>query len=57
MDIRATLHKFKNQATEATADNIMNTSHLSYLHTAQDILKQIEATQTDAIAQASDNVC
>ena len=32
----------------------MSTSHLSYLHTAQDILKQIEATQTEAIAQASD---
>ena len=54
METRITFYKFKNQATEATADNIMNTSHLSYLHTAQDILKQIEATQTDAIAQASD---
>ena len=32
----------------------MSTSHLSYLHTAQEILKQIEATQTAAIAEASD---
>ena len=32
----------------------MSISYLRYLHTAQDILKQIEATQTDAIAQASD---
>ena len=33
---------------------IMSISYLRYLQTAQDILKQIEATQTDAIAQASD---
>ena len=32
----------------------MSISYLCYLHTAQDILKQIEATQTDAIAQASE---
>ena len=32
----------------------MSISYLRYLHTAQDILKQIEATQTDAIAKASD---
>ena len=32
----------------------MSTSHLRYLHIAQDVLKQIEATQTDAIAQASE---
>ena len=55
MDLEATPLKFRNQAIEVTANNnIMSTSHLSYLHTAQDILKQIETTQTDAIAQASD---
>ena len=32
----------------------MSISYLRYLHTAQDILKQIEATQIDAIAQAAD---
>ena len=32
----------------------MSTSHLRYLHVAQDVLKQIEATQTDAIAQVSE---
>ena len=29
-------------------------SHLRYLQTAQDVLKQIEATQLDAIAQVSE---
>ena len=33
---------------------IMSTSYLRYLRTAQDVLKQIEATQTDAIAQVSE---
>ena len=32
----------------------MSISYLSYLRTAQDILEEIQATQTDAIAQASD---
>jgi uncharacterized phosphosugar-binding protein len=55
MDLQATPLKFRNQAIEVTANNtIMSISYLRYLHTAQDILKQIEATQTDAIAQASD---
>ena len=46
--------EFYNQAIEATAYNIMGTSYLRYLHVAQDVLRQIEATQTDAIAQASE---
>ena len=54
MDTRITLYKFRNQAIEVQQTIIMSTSHLNYLHTAQDVLKQIEATQTDAIAQASD---
>ena len=32
----------------------MSTAYLRYLHVAQDILKQIESTQTDAIAEASE---
>ncbi len=32
----------------------MSTSYLRYLHTAQDVLKQIEATQTEAIARVSE---
>ena len=32
----------------------MSTSYLRYLHTAQEVLKQIEATQTEAIAQVSE---
>lgn len=53
---QATLYNFSNQATEVRTDNniIMSTSYLRYLRTAQDILEQIEATQTDAIAHASD---
>ena len=46
------IHKLNDQGT-ANKD-IMSTSHLRYLHVAQDVLKQIEATQTDAIAQASE---
>ena len=34
----------------------MTTSYLRYLHVAQDILKQIETTQTEAIAEAS-HIC
>ena len=49
------LLKIQKLSDQGTANkNIMSTSHLRYLHVAQDVLKQIEATQTDAIAQASE---